>query len=238
MRELKSPRNHLGVRNGARPGLRCPCHTDESHRTHIKPPSCERERERGRPLFDYPFTKKKREIKWKKAGEKYKYDYVEHIKADLSQRNWFIGFPDILVVVVMLYLWGNCRSLSLCSPNLFYILLWLLVLSRPLQQLLLEKKKKNEKGGGRQAAIDHDLHVYFQQCDLLDGVFLFWGPCCLSGRNCFMELGAFAFSSFRAARAIMAGGEVLRFTHRGVISKKRKTILLRLFQTTHKSSSG
>lgn len=24
----------------------------------------------------------------------------------------------------MLYLWANCWSLSLCSPNLFYILLW------------------------------------------------------------------------------------------------------------------
>lgn len=44
----------------------------------------------------------------------------------------------------MLYLWGNCRSLSLCSPNLFYILLWPLVLSRPLRQLLWKKK-----GGGR-----------------------------------------------------------------------------------------
>lgn len=64
------------------------------------------------------------------------------IKAGLSLRNWFIGFPDILVVVVMLYLWLNCRSLSLCSPNLFYILLWLLVLSRPLQQLLLRKREK------------------------------------------------------------------------------------------------
>lgn len=65
-----------------------------------------------------------------------------HIKADLSLRNWFIGFADILVVVVMLYLWLNCWSLSLCSPNLFYILLWLLVLSRPLQQLLLRKREK------------------------------------------------------------------------------------------------
>lgn len=89
-----------------------------------------------------------------------------HIKAGLSLRNWFIGFPDILVVVVMLYLWGNCWSLSLCSPNLFYILLWPLVLSRPLQQLLLKKRK-------RQVHIDQDLHVYCQDCDLFYCVFVF-----------------------------------------------------------------
>lgn len=40
----KSPRNHLGGRTGAGPGLRCRCHSDESHRTHIKPSSCERDR--------------------------------------------------------------------------------------------------------------------------------------------------------------------------------------------------
>lgn len=67
---------------------------------------------------------------------------ILHIKAGLSLRNWFIGFPDILVVVVMLYLWGNCWSLSLCAPNLFYILLWPLVFSRPLRQLLLKKRKR------------------------------------------------------------------------------------------------
>lgn len=39
----KSPRNHLGGRTGVGPGLRCPCHSDESHRTHIKPSSCERD---------------------------------------------------------------------------------------------------------------------------------------------------------------------------------------------------
>lgn len=88
-----------------------------------------------------------------------------HIKAGLSLRNWFIGFPDILVVVVMLYLWGNCWSLSLCSPNLFYILLWPLVLSRPLRQLLLKKRK-------RQVHIDQDLHVYCQDCDLFYCVFV------------------------------------------------------------------
>lgn len=70
----------------------------------------------------------------------------------------------------MLYLWGNCWSLSLCSPNLFYILLWPLVLSRPLRQLLLKK-------GKRKAHIDQDLHVYCQDCDLFyRGVFFFvWG---------------------------------------------------------------
>lgn len=78
----------------------------------------------------------------------------------------------------MLYLWGNCWSLSLCSPNLFYILLWPLVLSRPLRQLLLKK-------GKRKAHIDQDLHVYCQDCDLFYcgvffGFFLF-GPSCFSG---------------------------------------------------------
>lgn len=70
----------------------------------------------------------------------------------------------------MLYLWGNCWSLSLCSPNLFYILLWPLVLSRPLRQLLLKKRK-------RQVHIDQDLHVYCQDCDLFYCVFLFGLSC-------------------------------------------------------------
>lgn len=73
----------------------------------------------------------------------------------------------------MLYLWGNCWSLSLCSPNLFYILLWPLVLSRPLRQLLLKK-------GKRKAHIDQDLHVYCRDCDLFCRVFLF-GLSCFSG---------------------------------------------------------
>lgn len=75
----------------------------------------------------------------------------------------------------MLYLWGNCWSLSLCSPNLFYILLWPLVLSRPLRQLLLKK-------GKRKAHIDQDLHVYCQDCDLFYCGFFFFclGPSCFS----------------------------------------------------------
>jgi hypothetical protein len=56
----------------------------------------------------------------------------------------------------MLYLWANRWSRSLCSPNLFYILLWPLVLSGPSRQLLLERRK-------RQVQIDQDLHVYMRE---------------------------------------------------------------------------
>lgn len=121
-----SPRNHLGCRNGAGPGLRCPCHSDESHRAHIKPSLCERDPCWAAPSLlgaCSPKNEIHRPKKQKKKERRNKYDCVLHIKADLSPRNWFIGFPDILVVVVMLYLWWNCWSLSLCSPNLFYILL-------------------------------------------------------------------------------------------------------------------
>lgn len=75
----------------------------------------------------------------------------------------------------MLYLWRNCRSLSLCSPNLFYILLWLLVLSRPLQQLLLRKRGGKKKK--RQVHIDQDLQVYCRDSDLFQRVFLFGWKC-------------------------------------------------------------
>lgn len=64
------------------------------------------------------------------------------LKVCPSPRNWFIEFSDILLVVVMLYLWVNCWSLSLWPPNSFYILLLLLVLSKSLWQFLLKKGKK------------------------------------------------------------------------------------------------
>lgn len=76
----------------------------------------------------------------------------------------------------MLYLWGNCQSLSLCSPNLFYILLWPLVLSRPLRQLLW----KSGGGGGRRVHIDQDLHVYCPGGDLFFIFYLFFTPCGIS----------------------------------------------------------
>lgn len=66
----------------------------------------------------------------------------------------------------MLYLWRNCRSLSLCSPNLFYILLWLLVLSRPLQQLLLRKR-----GGKEGERISIKIYKFIAEMVIYLGVF-------------------------------------------------------------------
>ncbi len=62
----KSPRNHLGSRNGAGPGLRCPCHGDESHRTHIKPSSCERDLCWAAPFPWLPSLQKMRSVDEKK----------------------------------------------------------------------------------------------------------------------------------------------------------------------------
>lgn len=49
--------------------------------------------------------------------------YSEHKDSSVLPY-WFIRFSDILVVVVMLYLWDECWIPSLCYPHLFYILLW------------------------------------------------------------------------------------------------------------------
>lgn len=57
---------------------------------------------------------------------KYIFMYSEHKDSSVLPY-WFIRFSDILVVVVMLYLWDECWIPSLCYPHLFYILLWLVV---------------------------------------------------------------------------------------------------------------
>ena len=57
---------------------------------------------------------------------KYIFMYSEHKDSSVLPY-WFIRFSDILVVVVMLYLWEEWWIPSLCYPHLFYILLWLVV---------------------------------------------------------------------------------------------------------------
>lgn len=70
-----------------------------------------------------------------KAASKYIFMYAKR-KDSCVLPYWFIRFSDILVVVVMLYLWDECWIPSLCYPHLFYILLWLVVLSFTFKALL------------------------------------------------------------------------------------------------------